>query len=164
MSCWVTYWTWSSDCHTWLRQSGREAQAEGSWENRAGSSSLRHLPGSLTHSTTLNWARASMGGGGLVPLACVALASTKQSRWSSSLDLWSKLVLRGSMERAFLFLSNASEMHQQHTASEQVRDRTEGLQIWAARVQPAEGASFTPRQLLHHTVWYVFIKHTKCLC
>lgn len=45
-----------------------------------------------------------------VPLECFAVASTKQSWWSSSLDLWSRLVLSGSMERAFRFLTKASEM------------------------------------------------------
>lgn len=67
------------------------------------------------HTAPLSTEHVQAQGAGSVPLACVAVASTKQSRWSSSLDLWSKLVLRGSMERAFLFLSKASEMHQQHT-------------------------------------------------
>lgn len=69
--------------------------------------------------------------GRFVPLACVAVARTKQSRWSSSLDLWSKLVLRGSMERAFLFLSKASEMHQQHTVSERQVRRTYTKALWS---------------------------------
>lgn len=95
----------------------------------------------------------------MVPLACVAVASTKQSRWSSSLDLWSKLVLRGSMERAFLFLSKASEMKQQHIISEkQTTDRAEGMRMWAVWVWPIEGwhgtshsltATFLPRWLVH---------------
>lgn len=45
-----------------------------------------------------------------IPLECLAVANTKQSWWSSSLDLWSRLVLSGSMERAFRFLIKASEM------------------------------------------------------
>lgn len=45
-----------------------------------------------------------------IPLECLVVANTKQSWWSSSLDLWSRLVLSGSMERAFRFLIKASEM------------------------------------------------------
>lgn len=52
-----------------------------------------------------------------VPLEYFAVANTKQSWWSSSLDLWSRLVLSGSMRRAFRFLTKASEKEQRYRPS-----------------------------------------------